>query len=131
MASGDQLGYAAITSDGTSVANFGAETDITGLSVTVTVGARPIKVIFDCSALYNATANESALLYIKESTTTLATVNQTQTGTTERKGCHREVRLAPSAGSHTYKIMLSRVAAGTATITANATSPAFIQVVEL
>lgn len=125
---GVELGYAEITSDFTQT-GAGGPTDVTGLSVTVEVGARPIKVIFDCDSFYSSSASGITTVSIREGSTTLA--GRTTSLTADLAGGHREVRLNPSAGSHTYKISVTQVITGNGKISATATSPAFIQVVEV
>lgn len=125
-----ELGYAQITSDATQT-GFGGF-DVPGLSVTVTVAARPIKVIFDAQVVNNSASNGVGTVDIYEGSTKLAnvTVSNISVAALNAPGAHREYRAAPSAGSHTYKIKLSSLV-GNTTIKAAADSPAFIQVVEL
>lgn len=126
MARGTELGYAEITTDFTTTSTTGA--DVTGLTITVTVLERPIKVIIDGRALSNSGA-AGAVIIIYEGATALALFDDLSAF---RVGFHREVRLAPSAGSHTYKAVLLTGGSGTATLTAGGTgSQAFIQAVEI
>lgn len=124
---GVELGYAAITAN---VTQTGAgNVDVPGLSVTVTVGSRPIIVQVGASGLANSSASGVGGLQIKESTTVLASMSVILTALTFP--VFRSVRLAPSAGSHTYKVNLSQLVTGNATLSAASTDPAFIQVIEI
>lgn len=123
-----ELGYAEITSNATSTTTAATYTDVAGLAVTVTVNG-PIKIIFDCSNINNTSTGGVAVAIMEGA----SILTQTFENIASAVGvpCHREIRLTPTAGSHTYKIGLARVsAAGTATIFATAT-PAFIQVVRV
>lgn len=122
-----ELGYAQIT---TTATQTGAGSgDVSGLSVTVTVGSRPIVVEFACDGLVNTNASGITTAQIKEDTTVLAasTVSLTTIGMVV---C-RKVRLTPSAGAHTYKINLAQVVVGNSQITAGASDPAYIWVYEV
>jgi hypothetical protein len=129
---GIELGYAEITSN--YVQTGAGNSDVTGLSTTVTVGSRPIRIEFACSSIQNSSASPSGLtsLAINEGSTILTTAafgGLTTANVTVP--VTRSVRLAPSAGSHTYKIVLGQVVAGNSTIAAAATSPAYIWVTEV
>lgn len=124
---GVELGYAAVTAN---VTRTGAGTDdVAGLSVTVTVGFRPIIVRVNALSINNSSASGVGNIQIKEGATVLAGVNATLT--TDYIPVSREARLAPSAGSHTYKITLGQLVTGNTVLTASATDPAFIQVIEV
>lgn len=125
---GIELGYAQITSTFSTTST--TATDVTGLTTTVTVGTRPVKVIFAAAAIYNGTANGAVAIEIVEGTTILAATSLVSNPAGLRVPCHREVRLAPTAGSHTYKIRAYCVS-GTANIQAAADNPVFIQVIEV
>lgn len=122
-----ELGYAQIT---TTATQTGAGSgDVSGLSVTVTVGSRPIVVEFGCDGLVNSSALGITQVNIQEGATILsaATVSLTTVGMV----ICRRVRLTPSAGSHTYKIALGQVTAGNSQIVCSATDPAYIWVYEV
>lgn len=136
---GGWIGYANVTASQTGI---GAEADLTGLTVTVTVGSNRLIRI---SALVNievdtsGTGNEDvALLSIKEGVTYLAgarfAVGAESNDVVDYQSCLTPSVLvvAPSAGSHTYKLSLA-LASGTATLRTNAsaTLPAFIMVEDL
>lgn len=126
-AGGVELGYAKITSTFTQT-GVGSG-DVTGLSISVTVGTRPIIVEFGCDGLVNSSASGIAQVNIQEGATILsgATVSLTTVG----QVICRRVRLTPSAGSHTYKIALGQVTAGNSQIVCSATDPAYIQAIEI
>lgn len=124
---GLELGYAQITSDFTTAAG---PVDAAGLSITVTVGARPIMLEFYSQGLSNSAAGGYGSATLVEGSTVLqrggfgGAANVTFPGTVR-------VRLAPSPGSHTYKVQLAAVIAGTAKLQATADGPAFIRAFEV
>jgi hypothetical protein len=141
LTGGIELGSATRTSDFTQTGV--GNSDVTGLdALTVTVGTRPIKVAFDCQSVQNSDKSGTTLLNIKEDGTTIAVEvcngpGNLVAGATTVTGIatlnfpsHREVRRAPSAGSHTYKVNLQQAAAGNSVIKASASSPALLQVLE-
>lgn len=129
---GTELGYAQITS------NFGLSTggvvDVPGLTITINVGTRPIKLIFDCHAAQIGTAGNFSIITINEGATVLAEVQFGLGAINEVYPAHREVRLTPTPGAHTYKIQAG-IQGGTQAandrIQALPTSPAFIQAIAL
>ena len=126
-AGGVELGYAQITSAFTQT-GAGAS-DVTGLSVTVTVGSRPIVVILAAESMSLSSASGLGGAIIQEGATVLAA---TSVGlTTIGFPVNRRVRLTPSEGSHTYKIVLNQLVTGNTTLAASATGPASIQVIEV
>lgn len=127
LAGGVELGYAQITSNATQTG--AGNNDVSGLSVSVTVGVRPILVRFEASSAFNSSGSGITIISIKESSTVLSTVSVSST--TLALPVRREVRLAPSAGSHTYKINLQQFVSGNSTLSAGSTDPAFIQVIEV
>lgn len=126
---GNELGYAAITS---SVTNSSGTTiaDVAGLTVTVTVGARPIVVKFRGSGLSNSANNGGSAVLIYEGATQLTGGNTSDGTATVVDQANAEVRLAPTVGSHTYKIRIGSVFSGNTTLVASSTLPAYIQVIE-
>lgn len=126
---GVELGYAEITANVTQT-GVGNQ-DVAGLSVTVTVGSRPINVVFNCYGVQNSADLGMSQVNIKESSTTLAYTTFTGLKAGTSTGLHRVARLAPTAGQHTYKINLQQVLSGNSVLQASATSPAYIQVVEI
>lgn len=127
-----ELGYAAITSDFSGTAT--TLTDIAGLTVTVTVGSRPILVKFQADAAMT-TAVFTGGVYLVEDGTDIGVLAVIAYG--GLVPTHGVRRLAPSSGSHTYKLRYKSATAGTVTIKAgpgNAAAvngPAFLQVVEV
>lgn len=123
-----ELGYAEITSNATTTAT--SVTDVTGLSVDVTVGSRAIVVEFACRGLANSAANGNALVSLREGATALAMADliSAPAGLRVAVACRR--RLAASPGAHTYKVQWL-VSSGTATMYAGADHPAYIRVYEV
>ena len=125
------LGYAAITSDFSSIVT-GGDDDITGLSVTVTVpaGGRKVQVMAKCSSLLKSgSAGDSLILKLKEGSTQLAESTWNIPGSNYGIGgadCVYEG--TPSAGSHTYKAAVNQTTAGTVTVKGASTKVSFISV---
>lgn len=122
-----ELGYAEITAEVTQTGV--GNTDVPGLSVTVTVGTRPIVVEIGGTALHLSSASGIGGLTIKEGSTNLASFSSVLS--TTYLPVARKVRLAPSAGSHTYKVNIAQITAGNTILTAAADNPAYIHVYEV
>lgn len=121
------LGYAQVTANQTITAS-GTETDLTGLTATVTVGTGRRIRISGQGILSRTVADGVTLGRFKESTTALGRWAQhSPSANTEFGHSHGAVILTPSAGSHTYKLTLQRFSGtGNVTLNADSTSPAFI-----
>lgn len=122
---GGTLGYAQRTTDQTGITTA---TDITGLSVTVTVGAgRRIRLHAWCPYWITTVAGDRGEIKIQEGATILAFTESTNPGTAGNFGISAHAVITPSAGSHSYKVVFGR-AAGTGTLTfgGSTTSPAFL-----
>lgn len=126
------LDYAEITS-AFSISAATTETDITGLSVAVTVGAgRRIRVSAFCVGFGNYSSPGWTRLDIREGGTTLQSA-QVGAGfdiTTVTASVFAAVVLAPIAGVHTYKVS-AFVQGDTADFKASAGNPAFILVEDI
>ncbi len=124
------LGYAEVTANQGGITS---ETDLTGLSVTVTVAAnRRVRITAKTECASN-NANDVAAFRIKEGASTL----EERTGpvmplANVSVGVDTSVAVTPSAGAHTYKLSLARaVGAGTLTMSAFATRKAYILVEDI
>ncbi len=125
---GIELGYASITS---TVTQTGAgNQDVAGLSVTVTVGSRPIRIEFSAPNISNSSSSGLTIISIMEASTQLTNLAY-GSGTTATAPANRSVRLAPSAGAHTYKVNLTQFVTGNSALGASATAPAHIWVTEV
>jgi hypothetical protein len=118
------LGDAEVTANQAAITT---QADLTGLTVTVTVGtSRKIRL----SALVRYTdtiANDQGQLFIMEGATQLAIATIDLVNNTRQYSVTCEVILsAPSSGSHTYKLQGARGGTGSMTMQAAATSPAFL-----
>jgi hypothetical protein len=125
-----ELGYAQIVSNVTLAATAGLD-PVPGLTTTVTVGNRPILVRFGSGGVYSNNAAGITNLSIQEGATVLASVALSGGSANEVRPCYRDVRLAPTTGSHTYKVTMTAVVAGTSTIAAGATNPTYLQVLQI
>lgn len=120
-----ELGTASLTTDfvQTGVGN----SLVTGLSVTVTVGNRPVKVSFS-GELKHSTSGSSAAITIEEDGTQIAEAGFVARGTNEACAIHRTVRRSPTAGTHTYRIRLYSNVSGDATCLGASNNAAVIMV---
>jgi hypothetical protein len=111
---GGWIGHVTRNTDSSAV---DAETDLTGVTFTVTVNTnRRIKLSWCCN--FSASiAGGRAFFHIKESTTYLSTRAFPSSGT-GNNAATMFVVITPSSGSHTYKIALEAPDAGTATLQA-------------
>jgi hypothetical protein len=128
-APGSTLNYAEVVAN---QGTFTAETDLTGLAVTVTVPAgRRIRVSASTLMLSSVLTDEVGLI-IKEGGTTLRGQQQIANAGSGANSFEPSVVLTPSAGTHTYKLV-GRRANGTGNVTmyASATNPAFILVEDI
>lgn len=131
--SGRELGYAEITANPTAITavGSGSAVDLTGLSITITVASRPILVEVYFATGSNNTASSGGGIAIQEGSTLLQQCDMLGDAASERSHFRPAVRLAPSAGSHTYKATGYAIVGGTFSPLAGAQRPAFIRAVEL
>jgi len=116
-------GYAQVTANQTTIT---ALVDLSGLTVTVTVGSGRRIRITGYVLLSTTVSGDTFSVAIREGSTTLQVAQLTTTSTAQAQTLHPAVVLTPSAGPHTYKLSASRVGTGTVTSNAGATFPAFI-----
>lgn len=83
-------------------------TDLTGLSVAVTVASGRRVRISGMVQAYGSANTLWAALYIREGSTTLQTATKLLTSSAGAEVIPVEVILLPSAGAHTYKLSLER-----------------------
>lgn len=128
-APGSTLGYAEVT---VGQAGITAAVDLTGLSTSVTVPAgRRLRI----SAFIQNTrtvVDGTSRLQIQEGATVLQTIDIQPNIGSESVEATGSVVLTPSAGTHTYKLTLSRVTGtGTTALVATTTNPAYILVEDI
>ncbi len=131
-AGGVELGYAEITADATNATTSFA--DVPGLSCTVTVGARPIRVIFSAGGVLNTADAGGVEIRLLEDGSLIGAAQQLLSGANRDVPFHRPIRRNPSAGQHVYKIQMKAIITGTATIKADNAAqygPAYLQVLEV
>lgn len=125
---GTALGYAEITSSFTSTATP-AVTDVTGLSLSFTVptGGRRIRAtVYARHAKTSATAGTAFDLFLQEGATVLQATNMRTSTTNYEVPVCMVYTAVVAAGSHTYKVTFDQGAAGTFTLAASSTGPAFL-----
>ena len=128
---GGWIGYAEVTASQTGIGS--TDTDLTGLSVAVTVNtSRRIRI--SCQATTTADSGSPVLrLKIKEGATQLTQLVREQSATSGGSSGQTvcgAVWLTPSSGSHTYKLAF-QAATATGGIFASSTEPAWIGVEDL
>lgn len=124
--SGMALAYAEVTANQTGITS---ETDLTGLTVTVTVPAgRRIKITG--SIFINRTVADGVTsLKIKEGATQLHQADGFVRNAAEAQFIERAASFTPTAGTHTYKLTLTlTTGTGSTGLIAGATFPAYILV---
>lgn len=122
-------GYAQVTANQGGITT---EVDLTGLAVTVTVGAGRRILIRGCVRASTTVAQDSFDLKILEGATVLQTAEYVSPVVARAEARRVEVVLTPSAGSHTYKLTGVRsTGTGTFTMNAGATFPAYILVEDI
>jgi hypothetical protein len=123
------LGYAQVTANQAGITT--TITDLTGLSVAVTVGTgRRIRITAQVPLRDAGSGSLTDTIYIREGGTTLQEGTIGNLAASEFNTAKASVVLTPSAGAHTYKLS---AAAGTNTIdmVASATKVAFILVEDI
>lgn len=123
-----ELGYAQITT--TPSASPDAVTDIPGLSVTVTVGTRPIWVEFAAELQHTTAGQNFVFLHLYEGSTAIQYALQDSALSGRGMTLSKGIRLTPTAGTHTYKLR-TQASGGGVQVYAEANHPAYIAVREL
>lgn len=127
---GGTIGYAQVT---TTQAGISTETDLTGLSVAVTVGTGRRIRITGQGLIRTITTGGRAVGFIKEGSTYLGRWGGVQIDTVnEFDTLVGSAVLTPTAGAHTYKLSLLKEAGGnTLSLFAASDFPAFILVEDI
>lgn len=127
---GNELGYAQSLVDTSTTSTTGV--DVPGLSVTCTVGERPVKVIFQ-GGLRNDTLGDYARAYIVVDGAQAAIAGGRVAVAGEFMASHAEARVSglTPGSSHTFKIQIVAPIGGTTDLYGLTGDPAFIQVVTL
>lgn len=124
------LGYAQITTSFTT-GTSGSYVDVTGLTTTVIVpaGGRRVKITFYVSGMStNAAATCSVAMSIFEGATQITYAYNVQAGTDYAQQNTAIAVITPTVGSHTYKAAIYCSTAGTLSLFAGTSAPAFILV---
>lgn len=125
---GGWIGYAeVVASQGT----ITTAVDLTGLTVTVTVGTSRRIRITGHIRVNSTVAGDYCRLDICDGASTILGQGQQQIGASN-EAVYATLVLTPTAGAKTYKLMLSRsVGTGSLTMNASANGPAYILVEDL
>lgn len=117
---GREIGYAEITTNFSTAS--GTPTAITGLSTTVTVAARPIRVCVDIPSVVNNTNSSHTVFEIREDGSVVGVFQFNGNASSANQGspASHAIRRAPAAGSHTYAVYTYTSAGGTVTVAATA-----------
>lgn len=125
---GVELGYAQITVNATTTTTG---VDIAGFTMTITVGTRPIMLRFGASGLSNSNGAGASIVNLQEGATVVGQGSIGALPANVAVPIQREFRLTPTPGDHTYKVNLSSFGAGTVTLAATPTSPAWLQAIQI
>ncbi len=123
---GGLIGYSNVTSSQTGITTI---TDLTSLSVAVTVNTSRIIKIEGFANYSQVTTGGVSNLVIRESSTTLGNA-ALNIGASGNAGMFVAVIISPTTGAHTYKLSAS-TNLGTVGTSASATQPAYIAVYDL
>lgn len=102
-----ELGYAEVAPGADFAPGTGSETDITGLSLTVTIRDRPIVIRFASVYVKHASAAGVVQIQIKEGATRLGGAYLYAPAAANGESMDFSVRVAPTAGAHSYKATVS------------------------
>lgn len=137
VGSGRELGYAEITSSFTKpTAGAGAE-DVTGLTISPTIGSRPAYLHFWCDFVSTDTNPATCTLQITDSSNNVQvnrSLPEASPSTAVGGAFPFELwrRINPAAGTYTYKVRINTTTGGSKpTIFAAATAAAFLRAVEV
>lgn len=126
---GRELGYA----EATSTQTFTTVADVTGVTITITVASRPIMVEIWVGGVQNSIANSGVTLLLTDSANTILSRGDTVCPVAAANFGPMIVkkRLAPSAGSVTYKARAQLLTSGIASLVAGTSRPMYIAAREL
>ena len=123
------LGYAQVTANQGSIST--TPVDLTGLTVTATVVAnRRLRIIGRVQMQNTGSTNVQSLSILQDGVSIMQHTWPCPLATTNF-AVWAEVVVAPSAGSHTWKLQANCFSAGTSTMAASAAIPAFILVEDI
>lgn len=111
----------------------GTETDLTGMSLTVTVGSSRVILLAAAGLITRTVADGASIGRFKEGATELGRWAQSApSAIAESDQACGFVLLTPSAGAHTYKLTLQRFSGtGSVSLSAGATNPAYFLIADL
>lgn len=125
---GGQIGYAQAVVDQTAITTL---VDMTSLTTTVTVGTgRRIRVSAFVSA-ENTTATQGAQIQIQQDGVQIELDGRAFNNGNVQERLYPAVVLSPSAGAHTYKLVIGNYVGGTVIARASATAPNWILVEDI
>lgn len=121
---GQELGYAEITANPAALTT--GFVDVTGLTITVTTGGRPIMLKAHCPYATNSLIASDVSLSLYEGASVLSLATLTSPAAAKGSALTTERRLVATAGSHTYNVKARITGVGSGTLFAGATFPMFI-----
>ncbi len=121
---GGLIGYAVVTSTQTGISTV---TDLTSLTVTVTVNTSRIVMIDALVVVLQQSVGGTPSVSIYEGATQLGSAGGTHTASATFATYRPMCIISPSSGAHTYKLRAS-TSAGTVDTSASATQPATLAV---
>jgi len=122
-----RLGYAEVTSNQSGIG--ATPTDLTGLTLTVTVPADRLVRVSGYTQVFTAGAVYAAVTMLEDGVD-IGRVGRTAPGTGESTTVSAFTLVTPSAGSHTYKLQ-GESSSSTFTLEASASLPAWILVEDI
>lgn len=131
VAGGTIIDATSRTSDATSTTVYPTRTDVTSpaLSVVDSVGGRSVIVEAGGPRLLHGVSGGSAIVSIMEGSTELQFFRFDTAAASQRTGWYAATPvIAQSSGSHTYKIALSVLTAGTVTLGGAVGSPSWVRI---
>lgn len=133
-----ELGYAQSTVGLTATDNTGSGQSFSPpITVTVTVGKRPLLIVGYCGLVMNNTPSRGGAIYITDNTASVvlqsSNSNPGSAGTGGISSLLAIVRVAPPPGPRTYELKggVGIFASGTASFNGSPTTPIFLHVLEV
>ena len=127
---GQELAYVSVATS-TITTTSTTLVDLTGASITATVGSRPVRVQFAAQGVDSSNTSDARLEFSLYDVTAGAQVGDAYVNGANTTAINFQTRLNPASGSRTWKIQWHILGAGTGRVLASATAPAYLLVEEL